>query len=180
MVSSRTHSAPDPALVKALRRRVPLDPSVFDDRDDELSQLRWVADVGRRKLYLFPDASAAWGRLREGQLVSFDVVTGEDAADVYYDRVTRLPGERVDAILAALRPGREAGEALREVFGDNLSGLSDVRTTSVAGGEEYIFRVHNGRPYRRGVLALTVDADGRIQEASLPTGRAARRAVAGS
>ena len=163
-----------PDAKQRLRCRVPFSSAAFDDRDD----LGWLSHVdtrGDRRLHVFRDGNMMWATVRDGCVVRVDFVEGRAAVRLWFDVVVKLPDDRAAQILRALRPGRDAGEAMRDAFGPRLQSVTDLAQRAVGEGTEQVYRVSHTAPMRRGVLRLTIDRDGRVTSAELPDGAAAAR-----
>lgn len=167
-------------LSEALRRRViervPFPEAVLGDRDDPMGcQLHFLAEAGGRRLYVFNQGGVLWATVRDGVVVGVQILEGRKAQRVYRAHVLALPPDHAELILTSLRVGRDAGEGLREVFGDRLHALTDLTESSRQGRSVYAWLVNHGPPKRQAVLELEVDAQGRIAAVDLMQGKRAAR-----
>jgi hypothetical protein len=170
------------SIKQQLRARIPFSISALADRDD-LGWLSLVADQGHRRLYKFQDGNLLWATIVDNTIVAIEFIEGRAAKKLWHELGTRLPPDRRRQILAALRPGRAVGEALREAFGAKLQSLTDVAERKKAFTRknsstptmkmEYVFEVHHYHPVRRAILHLEVDAQNSILSTRLLSGQAA-------
>ena len=176
-------------LKQKISHRIPFSISAFEDRDD-LGWLSLITERSGRRLYKFQDGNLMWATVTDGRVVKIEFVEGRAAKELWHKVGTQLPEERTREIIAALCPGRDAGEGLRAAFGPKLQSLNDVAElkktviTRTGGGQHkvehtiYVFQVHHFSPRRRAVLQLEVDSDGLIVSAKLLSGEKAAQLLA--
>lgn len=165
----------DPALRRRVEERVPFPVRALHDRDDLGHQLHLVDDQGDRRLYVFSTGGVLWATVRDDQVVAVRVLEGAEALRVYRRHAWRLPGELRDRIRESLAPGRDAGEALREVFGDRLAALDGLGEERRGTHEVHVFLVRHASPRRRAVLEIEVDPRGRLAHTRVLEGETARQ-----
>jgi hypothetical protein len=166
----------DTEVKRRLRARLPFSASAFDDRDD-LGWMSLIEKRGARRLYRFMDGNMVWATIEGGRVVAVEFVEGRRAARLRDEVERKLPPERAQQIMRALRPGRDAGEAMRETFGPTLQSINDLDQRREGDHEVFLFWVDHWSPRRRGLLRLEVDGDGRIVGCELVEGRRARRLI---
>ena len=167
----------DPSLRRAVERRVPFPLRILEHRDELGSQLDLVAEVGDRRLYVFSVGAVLWATIRGEEVVKVMVVEGRAGAELYDKYTFQLPPGEKERILASLLPGRDAGESLREAFGERLVPLQDLGETARKGHRTVWFIVNVGWPRRRAVLHIDLDPAGAIVEAGILEEKRAVRAI---
>ena len=163
-------------LRKRVLERVPFPEAILGDRDDPMGfELRFLAEDGGRRLYVFNQGGVMWATVRDGMVVEVEILEGRRAGRVYDRYAFSLAQDYAQRILTSLRVGRDAGEGLREVFGDRLIPLVDLTESTRKGHAVYAWQVNHGAPKRQAVLELEVDAQGRIAAVDLMQGERAAR-----